>query len=217
MTYLKPLLSLSLAIALLITFTSAKYAPNFKKDKKQIDSLSILAPIVVINKIGSKGLIADTLTTRVNKTLLANVTKRLLKNKYQLNFIESSTIENFDFTTIFTQLDDANKELQNINCNELLTQLANTNCQRYALLLHYNTTYNPRYDPHESATKGLQTNTLIINSGTSPVVNFRILILDTQQNMVVYYDDINSINFDPRIKSETEELTKKILKTIYYK
>jgi len=47
--------------------------------------------------------------------------------------------------------------------------------------------------------------------------NLRLIVFDTENKKVVYYDRIISPVYDPRIRKTGVYLTKRLLKSIYYK
>ncbi len=88
---------------------------------------------------------------------------------------------------------------------------------RYALLLIFYSNYNPDYQSHYNAKMGLATTKILVDKKTKPFSDLRLIVMDTLNKEIVFYDNISSSNFDPRLEVEIETMTKKILKKIYYK
>lgn len=207
---------ISLSIMSLFILCSAKYSSNFKSDKKHIDTITIIEPLVRVIKTNKKENTIDTNLTNLNKKVIDRVTKRLLNAKYKtLN----SNLKNAEFEKIFELYDQLNKSgkvLENISASFLLDQIEPAIQSRYAIFLNYNCIYDQSIVRNSNIRNGLASSTFIINGGNIPV-EFVLLVIDTGTKNVVYYDKIINTNYDPREESETEVLTKKILRKIYYK
>jgi hypothetical protein len=217
MKIVKPVFVFSLSFIFLICLTAAKYAPNFKTDKKQIDSLAIIMPTVIVHQTGQGSTIIDSSLSNTNKKLIHRITKRMMKARYEIENISAPNLENFDFYNLYEKLDSSDNTLQDIACADPLSQVGGSINNRYVLFISYEALYNPNFDTDYNFKQGLKTNTLIFDKSTKPFTECRLLVIDTKTKLVVYYDKISTSNYDPRVESEVEDLTKKILKNMYYK
>lgn len=202
---------------ILMGFIPAKYSSSFKKEKSKIENLTIYSPVVHITANNNKTEYRDSTLSKLNQEFLDSLTNNLLSKKYNLN---NSLLSEFNinlFTELFKEVERSPKLLNDISAKEIFQKLNLKSESKYALMLVYNGQINPDYPPHYNIYSGLASNSVIVNPNTTPYSDMRILIFDTENESVVFYDMVSSSNFDPRVSSEVEQLAKKILKKIYYK
>lgn len=202
---------------ILMGFIPAKYSSSFKKEKSKIENLTIYSPVVHITANNNKTEYKDSTLSKLNQEFLDSLTNNLLSKKYNLN---NSLLSEFNinlFTELFKEVERSPKLLNDISAKEIFQKLNLKSESKYALMLVYNGQINPDYPPHYNIYSGLASNSVIVNPNTTPYSDMRILIFDTENENVVFYDMVSSSNFDPRVSSEVEQLAKKILKKIYYK
>ena len=82
---------------------------------------------------------------------------------------------------------------------------------------YYFGTINPDFSPHHNLTAGMASNSIVIAPHTKPHSDLQLLIIDTESNEIVFFDQRETSNIDPRVPEEVEQVTKTILKKIYYK
>jgi len=202
---------------ILMGFIPAKYSSRFKKEKSKIENLTIYSPVVHITANNNKTEYKDSTLSKLNQEFLDSLTNNLLSKKYNLN---NSLLPEFNinlFTELFKEVERSPKLLNDISAKEIFQKLNLKSKSKYALMLVYNGQINPDYPPHYNIYSGLASNSVIVNPNTKPFSDMRIMIFDTENESVVFYDMVSSSNFDPRVSSEVEQLAKKILKKIYYK
>lgn len=202
---------------ILMSFIPAKYSSSFKKEKSKIENLTIYSPVVHITANNNKTEYKDSTLSKLNQEFLDSLTNNLLSKKYNLN---NSLLPEFNinlFTELFKEVERSPKLLNDISAKEIFQKLNLKSESKYALMLVYNGQINPDYPPHYNIYSGLASNSVIVNPNTKPYSDLRIMIFDTENESVVFYDMVSSSNFDPRVSSEVEQLAKKILKKIYYK
>lgn len=210
---------IGLSALLMLSFIPAKYAPGFKKDKKQIDTLTIFSSFAHIVANNNVTAYDDPSLAITNQKVMDSLTLDLLDRKYILESQILPQIIPDQFKGLFEQLEQSPKILKKISSRKLLKNL-NTPCKnKYAVLLVYQGQYHPDFPPHYKFKSVVQANTIAItpNNPTKSTSDLRLLIIDTEQEEVVFYDGINSSKFDPRVKSEVEQMTRNLLKKIYYK
>jgi hypothetical protein len=210
---------IGLSALLMLSFIPAKYAPDFKKDKKQIDTLTIFSSFAHIVANNNVTAYADPSLAIANQKVMDSLILDLLDRKYILESQNLPQINPDQFADLFAQLEQSPKTLNNISSRELLENL-NTPCKnKYALLLVYHGQYHPDFPPHYKFNSAVQYNTIAItpNNPTKSTSDLRLLVIDTEQEEVVFYDEINSSKYDPRVKSEVEQMTRNMLKKIYNK
>lgn len=215
---MRKLIILGIFTLLLFNCKSSKYANNFKKEKKNIENLILLTPIVKVLSVSIDKKLQDTLLNRKNKKIIENTTLKLLKKNYN---IESKSYKNIDFELINSKLEQfENKNNKNIDISsEFLTDGYRFNSdEKYVLLLIYQATFNPKFPPHYKLYNTLSGRILISpNEKINAESDLRVLILNSQTNKIVFYDKVNSSKFDPREAVEVEQMTKSILRKVYYK
>ena len=202
---------------ILMGFIPAKYSSSFKKEKSKIENLTIYSPVVHITANNNKTEYKDSTLSKLNQEFLDSLTNNLLSKKYNLN---NSLLPEFNInqlTELFKEVERSPKLLNDISAKEIFQKLNLKSESKYALMLVYNGQINPDYPPHYNIYSGLASNSVIVNPNTKPYSDVRIMIFDTENESVVFYDMVSSSNFDPRVSSEVEQLAKKILKKIYYK
>jgi len=214
------LIALMLASTILFTtncVSTAKLSTEFKSQKKHVDTLCLLEPAVkIISKRGTIQSI-DSQLTKVNKELLEKITSDLLDSKY---IIEKSEFSINDFSILdemYQNLENSPKLINKVSINSFLEANVVDKKSRYILLLTYIGGINPDFAPNYNIKAGIASNSVIINPGTKPFSDIRLVIIDRIRKEVVYYDSFYSSNYDPRLPENVEQMTKTILKSIYYK
>ncbi|MCD4696054.1 MAG: hypothetical protein K8S16_07410 [Bacteroidales bacterium] len=197
---------------------SAKYALNFKKDKKAVDTLTIISPAInIVAKSNDYEFIDSTLNAK-NKELIEYITTQVLDSKYFLETQHKSTFNFNDLNKVFNQLDSSTENIIDISAKSLINNLVIEKTNRYALLIIYYGEFNPDFPPHYKLGSALG-GTIVItpNTKTKGESDLRLLIIDTNMDKIVFYDRIISSFYDAREPYDIEQMTRKILKRIYYK
>ncbi len=214
--------TLTAIIAIIIIATilsgcsSAKYSTEFKSQKKNIDTLTIIKPIVTIDARNNKVKFLDTgLTNSVQQTI-EELTIEVLSSKYVLKEEKISHIDTTMLNKFYDQIENSPKMISGISSDYILKQIAPNIQSRFALMITYDGKINPNYEPHHNHMTGIASGSIIIAAHTKPYSDLRLMIFDTEICEIVFFDRINSSNYDPRVKSEIERITKTILKKIYY-
>jgi len=202
---------------ILISFMPAKFNKDFKKQKKHIDTLTIINPIVNVVANNNKSSYLDSTLSGSNQNLIEKTSFDLLSKKYTL-YKEKFTDFNYEnYYKVYGKLVDSPKTLEGISI-ESVVDMSSLNFEgRYALLMVYFGTINPDYSPHYNLKAGIASNTIVIAPHTKPHNDLQLLIIDTENNEIVFFDQRETSNIDPRIPEEIEQATKTILKKIYYK
>jgi hypothetical protein len=208
-----------ISMFLLLGFMPAKYSADFKKNKEKIKTLTILNPIVHIVANNNRVEFIDTTLTKVNQKLVDSITHGLLIKKYTLEKALLPLMDYNRFTTLFEQLENSPKTIGSISSKPLFNNSDIEFKSKYALLLVYYGQYHPDFPPHFKFTAAAVTGTIILtpNNPTKSIADLRLLVIDTENEEVVFYDRINSAKYDARISNEVRQMTKTILRKIYYK
>ncbi|MGY5353504.1 hypothetical protein [Wenyingzhuangia sp. IMCC45467] len=203
---------------ILSSCSSVKYFGNFKKEKKKINEITILTPIVsVIEKEKYRTSINQDLSIQ-NSFLIDSISNKLLSNKYEK--VESkkqqySNLENLD--EILNKLDNSdNNNL--ISLSKIFENKEIMTNNEYAILFVYNARYNPKFEPHYRTTSALS-GMVVITPGEKITSNsnLRMMVLNTKTKQVELYDKIETLKFDPRVTQEVVQLTRTLIKKMYYK
>lgn len=208
---------LILLFGILYNCSSAKYSADFKSQKKELETLTLLTPLVNVVAITGQESQVDTALNNSLRLLIENQTFDLLTSKYSLEKKQILQIDPKIFEPIYMQLENSEKKISGVKCDTLLKLFNQKYSSRFALLITYNGKVNTAFEPHYNVNASLATNSFIIAPYTKPYSDLRLLILDTEQKEIVFFNRINSSNFDPRVESEMEQITNTILKKIYYK
>ena len=207
---------LGLVIIILTSCGSAKYSSNFKNQKKYLDTLTIFTPLVTVVAKNSKINYIDSVLTHSVQLLIEKQTFDLLSSKYRLEKKQLAQIDQKSFDKIYSQIENSGKRISGILCDSILIQVDQNYKNKFALLIIYNGEINPDYGPHYNISAGMASNGIIIAPQTKPYSDLRLMIIDTEIREIVFFDRINSSNYDPRVDSEIEHITKTILRNIYY-
>jgi hypothetical protein len=201
-----------LSIITIIIFCSCsnvRYATDFKHQKKQIDTLTILNTYALINTY--KGI--DSALIDVNTKIITNTAYGYLNKKYKLLKSEQ---QNFNYDSIFLKLKDIDKTKGTISNGSVENIFANGGVQiecRYALLLLYYGTYNPDFEPDFNVKYALTHNAILINSPAKVSSDIVAIIIDYSTREIVYYNRINSSPYDPRSVEDLSNITRYVLES----
>jgi len=220
--YSKNHIVLFISVITLFTFTqcgSGKYYADFKREKKQVDTLVVLTPYVSIDFLKNQQFskdyeLKDSLTTKIYNEIIHN-----LNGKYKLvdcTLHVDSTGET-ELSNLFSNLDNSSTDFTPITPS-FIQNLIKDNPNRYFLMVCFNGYYNAHFPPYYHLKQGLATNTMYINVGNKLYSSdMKILVFDNQKNIVVFYDRKYAQNTDPRITDLVEKMTSDMLMPIYYK
>ena len=195
--------------------SSAKYTEEFKGQKKDVDTLTIITPITSVINENSKIKGIDSSLTRINRELIEKTIFDLLSSKYKL---EKSILAGFDkklMNEIYNQIEKSPKTIKGFSTKNIIT--AGASKHKFGLLFVFDGYINSDFPPHYNTMSGLATDRIIINPFTKPHSDLRLLIIDTQKEEIVFYNSIHTSNYDPRVSSEIEQITRNLLRKIYYK
>ena len=203
----------------MLSCVPAKYSADFKKEKKGIDTLAIFKPIVNIVAKNNRTEYTDSILIRDNQELLESITFDLLSKKYTIEKILLPSMDINIFSDLFERLENSSKSLNKISSRQIFIE-QNLECKnKYALLLVYFGQFNPDFPPHFKLYSAMLASTIVItpNNPSKSQSDLRLLIIDTEMEEIVFYDRINSSKYDARVLSEVGQMTKKILRKIYFK
>ena len=215
------------ALLLLSCCTSNKYYSDFKRGKKEVDTLTILTPYVYVEFSTDQTFLKDDEQSKILTQHIFNSSYSLLDKKYKLagcmlppDFISASDVSN-----LFSILDNSDKNSE-IPIPFFIQNLIKDNSSRYFLMVVFNGYYNANYEPYyrmksQPGYMGPQSgygigirvypNTEFYNS------DMRVLVFDNQKNIIVYYDKKYSKHTDPRIIEQVEKMTLDMFRPLYYK
>ncbi len=178
----------------------------------------VLKPIVnVVTKTRDE----TTEALSLSKNIANNIEKialKLLSSKYK---ITQSTIHDFDqgaLQDLCLKIDaDKSKELNNYSTHAVFDALKVELKGKYAALLLMDAKINPAFEPHYQLKTSLATDFYVVNKNIKPQTILRLLVIDLEEEKVVFHQKIVTKNYDPRVNSEVEQITRIILKRLYYK
>lgn len=213
------LLFIMIPMILLVGFVPAKYAADFKKNKKNIESLAILNPVVHVVANNNLTTFTDSTLIIQNQRLFDSITCYLLSKKYSLEKVSLPDVDIHSFTGMFAELEQSPKTLDKISVGQLFGK-HNLGCKsRYALLLVYSGQYHPAFQPHFKRNTALLNDVIVITPGnpTQAISDLSLMIIDTESAEVVFYDRAGPSANDARVPAEMEHITRSVLRKIYYK
>ncbi len=157
--------------------------------------------------------------TQTNARLIDSITNKLLSKKYTILKAQSPNNDIETITELFQQLDNSSNLLVNVSSKSIFDK-QNTNCKsRYVLLLTFSGQFDPNFPPHYKLYNALLYNRIVItpDNSISSYSELRLIVIDTETEQIVYYDRLKTSKYDSRIESEVIQMTKDVLKNIYYK
>lgn len=210
---------LGISLLVLSGFIPEKHVPGFKEEKKGIDTLTIFNPVVQVFADNNRTRNIETELTQIDTRLIDSLTNKLLAKKYVLEKIMTPTSEIEVFSELFEQLENSPRSLVNVSSKLIFDNQTNFCKSKYALLLLYNGQFHPDFPPHYKLNSAVLSSTIVItpNNPTRSISDLRVLIIDTEKEQIVYYDRLNTSKYDARVQSEVVQMTKDLLKNIYYK
>lgn len=210
---------LGVSLFVLSGFIPEKLSPEFKAAKKRIDTLTIICPIVQVVSSDNRTKSIDSDLTQINKRLIDSSTNKLLSKKYVIQKALSPKEDIELYSEVLQQLENSSSALVNVSSKSIFDK-QNTFCQsRYALLLIYYGQFHPDFPPHYKLYNAVLSSRIIITP-TNPIgsiSDLRVIVIDTKVEQIVYYDRLKTSKYDARNESEVIQMTKDILKNIYYK
>jgi hypothetical protein len=197
---------------------SAKYAVDFRKAKKQINTYLVIKPLVTLNFFNQQLNTIDTLLSDSTERIVGRIVMKTLSTKYKLKQINRPPYSLKSLDSIYSRIDNNKiKALKGISIATSLKANLQNSEDRYGLFVTIKGFYNPNYDPHYKLITGMATNSIIVAPKTKPRIELRVMVIDFLKNEVVFYDKSSTSNYDPRVESEVEQIVRLKLKNIYYK
>ena len=209
--------------ALFLLTSSGKYYSDFKRAKKEVDTLVLLTPYVRVEFSKDQEFSKDDELSEILSQQIFNDAHSLLDKKYTLAglILPFDSIDASELSNLFSNLDNSNKNTE-LSTPFFIQKHIKECANRYLLMVVFNGYYNANYEPY------YRMNQMAVNNGVGvriviyPNTKFfnsdmRVLIFDNQKNIIVYYDKKYSKDVDPRIINSVEKMTLDILRPLYYK
>lgn len=207
-----------LSFLLFSSFIPAKYATGFKQLKKEITSFSIMASHVNIVAKSRAGSFDETVFAEQVATIIDSMAADLLDNRYTIEAIKTPAINNDLLYNLIDKLEELPNTFTQISYESIFQEKIPSNQNRYALFISYKSVFNPDFPAHYKLQSAVMGNVVITpKDKTKTESDICILLHDTHEKEIVFYDRTITSMYDPRIKSEIELMVKSILKKIYYK
>lgn len=208
-------------IILLCFFSACRYpkcTKNFRATKKILDTYVLMEPVVSIYARVQHSMTSNPPLSASISTLVDQITNETLSKKFRLKKIDGPKYRTSALDSLYNQIDhNRSKELKGVFTIPTLNTDFIGQPERYGLLISIVGFYNPNFNPHHNLSKGMASNSIIINSNTKPRVFIRIMVIDFEINELVYYDKFSTDNYDPRVESEMAQIIKRRLRKIYYR
>ncbi len=211
----------SVLIIIIITLficSSAKNIPVNNNVQKPKDTLLILKPYVIVYaEINGKSEV-DSSLSKTNSELIKSAVINLLEYKYKLIISDSVEIDEDTLIKKLDELEIKSKSSKNVSSKTIFKKYNDVTKSKYALLLLLNADYNPRYQPnYNTYNNAMGSNSISYNAAAQAHCDMRYFIIDTQTEQIISYDKKKSLSTDPRVAGQVEQLTKTLLKGVYYK
>ena len=225
---LKILFLFTCFIALLLFTNAEKYYSNFKRVKKEVDTLVLLTPYVEVEFSKGQSFSKDFELSEVLAQQIFDNSHSLLDKKYTLARLASpldSMSEN-ELSDIFSILDSSSK-LTELPTPPFIQNRIKSCTNRYLLFIAFNGYYNADFPPYYRVSGqgsvgiggGSATSVSIVIHPYTIFFNsdMRVIIFDNQDDKIVFYNKKYSKDTDPRLPKSVEKMTLDILKSVYYK
>jgi hypothetical protein len=209
----------SVLFCVMTGFIPEKQSRSFKEANSGLDTLTILSPVVQVVADDNKNKFVDFELAQSNVRLIDSVSVALLSKKYKLDKTQTYLSDTKQYEEVLQHLENAPDVLENVSSRQVFNKQRTACNSRYALLLFYNGQFHPNFPPHYKLNTAVFAGKVVItpNNPTQSNSDMRVLIIDTETEQIVYYDKLSTAKYDPRVQSEVMQLTKDILKNIYYK
>ena len=196
--------------------SAAKTIPISSNLQKPKDTLLILKPYVLVYaEIKGKSEV-DSSLSKTNSELINSTVSNLLASKYHLIISDAIEIDEDSLNKKIEALETKSKSKNNISSKPIFKKAEFKS--KYALLLLLNADYNPMFPPNYNAYNNVMgSNSISYNFAAQAHCDMRYLIIDTSTNQIISYDKKKSLSTDPRVAGQVEQLTKTLLKGVYYK
>ncbi|NPD45383.1 hypothetical protein [Lentimicrobium sp. S6] len=212
------ILLLGILTLFLMSFTPIKYDKIFKKDKQKVDTLIMIMPYVQVFAHDNEEVFMDIELSILNENLIDSVSKDILDRKYVFKNITLKP-DALGLSDLFEKLEASPKYLNNISAQNIFMKQEIIWESKYAIMIFLEGYHLAAYPPHYFRNAQLKSNTIMIpiNNSTESEIDLRLIMINTESNEIVYYDKVNSSQYDPRLPNEIENMVRQILKKIYYK
>ena len=200
-------------LLILMLCSSKKYYADFKRTKKQIDTLVLITPYVSVEYWKNKEFSKDNELEDRLGALISSRSYTLLKEKYKLVdlMLHSDFVIQEELKSLFASLEFSDKKSE-LQIPLFIQNIIKDNPDRYFLMVCFKGYYNAHFEPYHHLKQGV-----VVVNNTLYSSDMRILIFDNQKNIVVFYDKKYSKTTDPRIIDFIEQMTLDMLRPIYYK
>jgi hypothetical protein len=195
-----------------------KYQKSFRVTKKTLDTYVVMEPVVTVYARVKNSITSNPPLSVSTSKIVNQIVNKTLSSKFKLKGDIGVKYNSATLDSVCHLLDNnKSKELKGIAMPSNINVNFIGKPERYGLLISMIGFYNPNFNPHNSLTRGMATNSLIFNFNTKPSIEIRLMVIDFELKELVFYDKFISDNFDPRVETEVAELVKRRLRKIYYK
>jgi hypothetical protein len=186
---------------------AGRYTSEFKKTKKQIDTLSIFKPYVKVNTY--RGI--DSSITNYDRILITGQIFGLLNKKYKLINYDYDNLDLDELYLRSKEIESTKGIITDFPINTFIDHLDKKIESRYALIVLYTGSFNTDFEPDYNLTSAIINNTIVINSPAKVNSDITLIIIDTISKEIKYYNHLNSSSCDPRKDVEISGITQRLL------
>lgn len=208
------LIALISGLFIMISCVPVGQTALFRHMKKEADTLIVISPFLEIMANDFRVKTSDTILVERNIDLITSVTSKVLSSKYVLKHIEMPELDMKKIMLIYSELDKSSIENNTTRQQTFFPALKDLDNNQLAIFItlhaEHNTettamTYNPVTKTHN------------YNPAASPKSDLRLFVFNLQTDEIIYYDRFFSRSFSANSPANMETMTKKLLKSLYYK
>lgn len=214
---MKKTLLLSFITLCLYSCQSTKYYQGFKKEKKKIQNLAIIDPVVLIDESPLENpQKVDRLEKHLD-SLIKHSTINLLEKRYSKITTKTANIDYSSLDSIINSIHNSSSS-KTFRFTNTFKNLETLEQEKYAMMLVYKGSYNPVFKPHTQL-NGALGGMYILSMGNKieGESDLSLIVFNLKTKEIVLFDRNITTDYDPRVPSEIQRMTKLFLKTMYYK
>ncbi len=210
------LIALMYGLFIMISCMPGGQTALFRQMKKEADTLIVISPYLEILADDFREKSIDHDLQELNRQLITKVTSDVLSSRYVLKHIELPEIDENKLFSFYDSLDNSTESNAAAIQQPLFSELKEIDKSKLAMFITYHAEYNSVAAP-VSSQSNFGTSTLTVNPSARPRSDLRLIVINLQTDEVVFYNRHNTRNYSPNIPNDIEQITRRLLKDIYYK
>jgi len=200
----------------MISCFPTRQSAEFRQMKREADTLIVITPYLEITAFDFRERTPDSLLTESNREIITNSTNQLLSSRYALKQIEMPELDKVKLLALFNDLDNSSGTNNTAKKQTFFPELKKLDNTQLAMFIIFHAEYN-------SVSTAVSDNTMFgtssvkITPSARPRSDLRLIVFNLKTDEIIFYNRYYTRNYSASSHADMERMTRKLLRSIYYK